>query len=181
MRYKNSLGFTLIEVLVVATITGIISTFLIINFQRTRLNLNETGGILIGELRSAQAKANASVQFYDGGGAGLAIRCGYGIHYEGTTSYSIYVGPNATLNDCSTQNRNLDGSDFKILPIKNITDSRVEFKSSFQDIFFESPGPITYINNSSASASINITIGKIGGTCPQDCKTINVSTSGKIE
>ena len=164
-----------------AAITGVISTFMIINFQRTRLDLNEIGNVLIGEIRSAQTKANASARFNDGGGAGSVIRCGYGIHYEGVTSYSLYVGPNATVQNCSSQNRNLDANDFKILPVKNFADSRVEFKAAFTDMFFESPGPITYLNNSSISASINITIGKKGGTCPQDCKTINVSTSGKIE
>lgn len=178
---KNSLGFTLIEVLVVAAITGVITTFMIINFQRARLDLNETGSVLIEEIRSTQSKANASARFDNGGGAGSVIRCGYGIHYEGVTSYSLYVGPNAAAQNCASQNRNLDANDFKILPVKSIADSRVEFKAVFPDIFFEPPGPITFLNNSSASASVNITIGRKGGICPQDCKTINVSTSGKIE
>ncbi len=178
---KSFLGFTLIEVLVVATITGVISTFMIINFQRTRLNLNETGNVLIEDIRATQAKANSSARFNDGGGAGSVIRCGYGIHYEGITSYSLYIGPNASVQNCASENRNLDANDFKIIPAKNIADSRVEFKVAFPDIFFEPPGPITYLNNSSVSASINITIGKKGGICPQDCKTIDVSTYGKIE
>lgn len=173
-------GFTLIELLVVAAITAVFSTFMIINFQRTRLNLNETVNVLKEEIIATEAKANASVRFDDGGGAGLALRCGYGIHYEGISSYSIYVGPNATVRNCTMENRNLDANDFKILPIKNISDSRVEFKAAFTDIFFEPPSSVTFINNSSVSASINITIIKKGGTCPLDCKSINVSTNGTI-
>lgn len=181
MRYKNSLGFTLIEILVVAAIAGIITTFMLINFQRSRLDLSGSASDFIGQVRAAQERANGSVRFDDGGGAGSAIRCGYGIHYEDNASYSVYAGPNATTTACSNQNRNFDGNDFKILPIRKFYDPRVEFKSVFSDIFFEPPNPTTFINNASASASITITIGKIGGTCPQDCKTINVSTSGTIE
>jgi prepilin-type N-terminal cleavage/methylation domain-containing protein len=174
-------GFTLIEILVVASITGVLTTLMLINFQRTRLDLSLSTNDFIGQVRATQEKANGSVRFNDGGGAGLAIRCGYGLHYESNTSYSVYAGPNASIIDCTTENRNLGGNDFKILPIKILYDPKVEFKTPFNDIFFEPPNPTTFINNSSASASIIITIGKVGGTCPQDCKTINVSTSGTIE
>ena len=171
-------GFTLIEVVVVATITAIISTFMLLSFQRTRLDLNESSTTIVADLRSAQSKALASTK-YDSG-SGSKIRCGYGIHYINTTSYSVYVGPDASSGDCKTQNRNLDGADATITT-KVFGNEKVEFKASFNDIFWEPPHPYTYINNSSSSASITITIGRKGGVCPGDCKTINVSTSGKIE
>jgi len=176
--FKNSLGFTLIELLVVASITGVISTFMLINFQRSRVDLNESSGVLMADLRSAQSKALASAKLDSGSGS--KIRCGYGIHYINPTSYSIYTGPDASSINCKSLNRNLDGADSTAI-VKTFGNSLVEFKSTFNDIFWEPPHPYTYINNSSASASIDITIGKKGGTCPQDCKTINVSTSGKIE
>ena len=69
---KKSLGFTLIEVLVVAAITGIISTFMILNFQRSRIDLNESGGVLMADLRAAQSKALASTKYNSG--SGLKIR-----------------------------------------------------------------------------------------------------------
>ncbi len=171
-------GFTLIEVLVVAAITGIISTFMLLSFQRTRLDLNASDGVILGDLRSVQSKALASTK-YDSG-SGSKIRCGYGVHYVGPTSYSIYAGPDASSSNCKSLNRNLDGTDTTVT-VKNFIDEKVEFKAVFSDIFWEPPHPYTYINNSSASASITITIGKKGGVCPGDCKTINVSTSGKIE
>ena len=175
---NKSLGFTLIEVLVVAAITGIISTFMLLNFQRSRIDLNESGGVLMADLRAAQSKALASTK-YDSG-SGSKIRCGYGVHYINPTSYSIYTGPDASSNTCSSLNRNLDGADTTVAT-KVFGNEKVEFKAVFSDIFWEPPNPDTYINNSSAPASINITIGKKGGICPADCKTINVSTSGKIE
>ncbi len=175
---NKSLGFTLIELLVVASITGIITTLMITTFQRSRVDLNESVSVFTADLRAAQSKALASTK-YDSG-SGLKIRCGYGIHYISLNSYSIYTGPDASLTNCKSLNRNLDGGD-AIVAAKIFGDSKVEFKTTFNDIFWEPPHPYTYLNNSSASASITITIGKKGGTCPQDCKTINVSTSGKIE
>ncbi len=171
-------GFTLIEVLVVAAITGIISTLMLLSFQRTRVDLNESGSVFVADLRAAQSKALASTK-YDSG-SGSKIRCGYGVHYVDSTSYSVYAGPDASSADCSSFNRNLDGGDATVTT-KVFGNEKVEFKATFNDIFWEPPYPYTYINNSSASASITVTIGKKGGTCPQDCKTINVSTSGKIE
>lgn len=171
-------GFSLIEVLVVAAITGIVSTFMLLNFQRTRLDLNESSGVVIADLRATQNKALASTKYNSGSGS--KIRCGYGVHYVDLTSYSIYTGPDASSNNCPSLNRNLDGADTTVIT-KNFGNEKVEFKAVFSDIFWEPPHLYTYINNSSVSASINITIGKKGGVCPQDCKTINVSTSGKIE
>src|SRR3989344_7472339 len=160
---KNSLGFTLIEVAVVAAITIFISTFMLLTFQRTRLDLNQSSSVFIADLRSVQAKALSSAK-YDSG-SGLKIRCGYGIHYVSVTSYSIYTGPNASTNTCSSLNRNLGGADTTIAT-KTFGDAKIEFKAVFNDIFWEPPHPYTFINNSSVSASINITIGKKGGICP---------------
>ncbi len=171
-------GFTLVEVLVVAAITAVISTFMLLSFERTRIDLNQSSSVVIADLRVAQSKALASTK-YDSG-SGPKIRCGYGVHYVDLTSYSIYTGPDASSNNCPSFNRNLDGTDTTIRT-KNFGDSKIEFKNIFSDIFWEPPYPYTYINNSSVSASIIITIGKKGGTCPEDCQTINVSTSGKIE
>ena len=172
-------GFTLVEVTVVAAITGIISTFMIINFQRNRVDLRLSYDEFVSNIRSTQNRAAASTRFDSGNG--LKIRCGYGIRYINGTSYGIYAGPDSSSTDCSSLNRNYDGAD-SLVSTKVFTDAKVEFKSSFNDIFFEPPDPKTYLNNnSSAGLSQTITIGKIVGTCPADCKTINVYTSGKIQ
>ena len=173
-------GFTLVEVAVVATITGVITTFMLLNFQRSRIDLTLTANEVVGSLRSAQSRALANAR-YDTG-TGLKIKCGYGIRYIGPGSYATYVGPDADSVDCSTLNRNYDAAD-SIITTRFFTDYRIEFKSAFSDIFFEPPDPKTYLNNNSALGipPQAITIGKIGGICPGDCKTINVYTSGRIE
>ncbi|MEX2090987.1 MAG: type II secretion system protein [Candidatus Paceibacterota bacterium] len=175
-----SKGFTLVEVAVVATITGIIATFMIVNFQRSRVDLTLTTNEFIGVLRVAQTKAQSSARHDTG--SGLKIRCGYGVRYINATSYTTYVGPDASSVVCSTLNKNFDAADF-VITTKVFTDAKIEFKSSFNDIFFEPPDPKTYLNNDSTLTlpPQAITIGKIGGTCPADCKTINVYTSGRIE
>ena len=178
MNNVSNKGFSLVELLVVAAITGIISTLMLTSFQRTRLDLNESSSVFMADLRSVQSKAIASTKFDSG--SGLKIRCGYGIHYINLTSYSIYTGPDAGSSNCKSLNRNLDVADTTV-KVKGFGNDKVEFKGAFSDIFWEPPHPYTYLNNSSVSASINITIGKKGGVCPGDCKIINVSTSGKIE
>ena len=175
-KFSPGAGFTLIELAVVAGITGFIASFVIINFSRGRLDLNETTNILVSDIRAAQTEAVSSVKY------GGAIRCGYGIRYISLTSYAIYAGPDAAPpTSCAAQNRNFGAEDTDV-STKNFIDSRAEFKNSFNDVFFEPPDPKTYLNNNSAlGLSQIITIGKKGGTCPQACKTITIHTSGKID
>jgi len=184
MQVKNNssskTGFTLIEILVVASITAFITVFMLINFQKNRIDLTLSANEFIGKIRSAQNRALASTR-YDSG-TGLKIRCGYGIHYINNNSYALYTSPDSGSVNCSALNKNYDSAD-SIIQTSVFTDIRIEFKSTFNDIFFEPPDPKTYINNNSSLGlpPQAITIGKIGGTCPNDCKTINVYTSGKIQ
>ena len=181
-------GFTLIEVLIVAAITGFIASFFLINFSRTRINFTEEANTFRSKFRIAQTKAVSSARFNN------SIRCGYGIRYINNQSYAIYVGENASILDCAIQNKDYNptggpNNDSYIETVKFI-DSRVEFKTVFRSIYFEAPDPKTFVIdsggvihnvNAEPGYSLNVTIGKIGGACPQNCKTINISTSGKIE
>lgn len=168
-------GFTLIEILVVAGITGFIASAIIINFSRTRLDLNETASIFVSDTRIAQSQAASSTKY------GGAIRCGYGIRYIDSTSYAVYAGPDTASADCAAQNKNFGAEDTAI-SVKSFLDTRVEFKNSFYDIFFEPPDPKTYINNNATlGISQTITLGKKNAVCPSDCKTITIFTSGKID
>lgn len=179
-------GFTLIELLIVAGITGFITTFLLLNFSRTRVNLTEELNVFTSKVRVAQTKAVTSARFNN------AIRCGYGVRRISNQSYAIYTGESASAFDCSTQNKDYDpisgnpNTDTDIEMV-NFADTRIEFKTSFRSIYFEPPDPKTFIIDSGGTVhnepnySLSITVGKIGSTCPQDCRTINISTSGKIE
>ena len=179
-------GFTLVEITIVAAITGIITTFLILNFSRVRINFAEEASTLSSKLRIAQTKAISSSKFNN------SIRCGYGVRYINNRSYAIYVGESATAFDCSTQNKDYNpvggnpdnDADIEVVSFSN---SNLELKTVFRAVYFEPPDPKTFIIDSSGTVhnepnyNLDINIGKIGGTCPQDCKILNVSTSGKIE
>jgi len=182
---KANKGFTLIEVVIVAGITGFITVSLLVTFSRTRINFTEEVNLFISKIRIAQTKTVSSVSFNG------SIRCGYGVRYINNQSYAIYVGENASVLDCATQNKDYNPTgnpdNDADIEIVNFADTRIELKTIFKAVYFEPPDPKTFIIDSGGTVhnepnySLDITIGKIGGTCPQDCKTINISTSGKIE
>lgn len=183
---RSKRGFTLIEVLVVTAIIGLMSSFLISNFSKTRLDLFETTSMVTGDIRAVQAKAAASSKYKN------QIRCGYGIHYVSPTSYILFAGPaTGPTVDCTTKDKIYDATDpteYITVDTKNLFDSRVEIKNigpdnGFKDIFFEPPNPKSYINGfSGLTLSQAIVIGKKNVACSAtDCKTICVYNSGKIE
>ena len=173
---KGQNGFTLVEVIVYASLVGILSGTLLFNFRESQPNmsvLDRAANGVISELRRAQIMAISGLNFQ------ASIVCGYGIHYIDPDTYLIYAGGEAV---CGSANRNYQGgSDFNVQMIK-ILESNVEFKSPFNDVFFESPDPKTFINNffSLSSGPLAISIGFDSQSCPVGCKTINVHPSGKI-
>lgn len=170
-------GFTLVEMAVVATIIGIMSTAIIISFARNRIDIDQSANLIMSALRNAQTKAVAS-SVYKGFNP-----CGYGFHYVSPTSFAIYVGPNAASTTCPTINKNYQPNEDSILQTQNFIDSRVEFKAVFNDIYFQPPDPKTYLNNDATlnQAPIGILIGITGTACPTNCRTIYVYPSGQIE
>lgn len=174
---NNQAGFSLVEMAVVATIIGILSTSIITSFSRNRIDIDQNSNLLMSTLRDAQTRAIAS-RVYSGYNP-----CGYGIHYISSTQIAIYVGPDANTTDCSSINKNYSAGEDTLILYQSFGDSRIHIKSSFDDIFFQPPDPKTYINNDSSlnQAPASIQVGVIGTACPQDCKTIYIYPSGKIE
>lgn len=169
-------GFTLIEVLVVAAITVIITGFLISNFSRARVDLNQITLTTQDAIREAQAQA-LSGSLLSG-----TYRCGYGIHFN-ATDYLIYAGPDSSTVDCATQDRNYNGGSDTVVRQVLLGNNVLEFILPIADIFFEPPNPTTYIGGSSASGLVStITIHRKGSVCPgPDCRTITVTSGGRIQ
>lgn len=174
---RSEAGFTLVEILVVISIIALTSVFLAINLSRARSDVSQTTNIFMSHVKNTQARAAASSKYEN------LIRCGYGIRYVDSNSYAIYVGPSAQApNDCTTYNRNFGSGDADI-DVITFSNNKIEFKSSFNDIFFEPPDPTTFINNSDSlnQAAEDIIFGVVGESCPGNCKTLYVYPSGKIE
>jgi prepilin-type N-terminal cleavage/methylation domain-containing protein len=169
-------GFTLVEVLVVSSITVMITGFLVVNFSRSRTDLNQAATVLTDAVREAQS-LTLSGSLVQG-----TYRCGYGIHFV-DGGYLIYAGPNADDFDCSVQNRDYDAGSDAIIRQALLPNPALEIAPLPPDIFFEPPNPTTYIGGSTAPGlNTNINIRRKGAVCPgADCRTINVTTSGRIQ
>ena len=183
MNTKNqNKGFTLVEMLVIVAIMSFLSSTLILNFRasnRSQVALQRAASEIVSEIRRAQT-LTVTTSTIQGG-----IPCGYGIHYESSTNSSfIYTYFNSKGGgDCSlVSSRNYLSGDLKIADIK-FTNSNIELKNSFSDVFFEPPDPITFINNDPdlLLPPEDIEIGFKNGTCPTDCRTIQIFTSGRID
>ncbi|HUO75709.1 MAG TPA: type II secretion system protein [Candidatus Paceibacterota bacterium] len=170
-------GFTLIEVLVVAAITVMLTGFLIQSFSRSRTDLNQSASALMDAIREAQSSA-LSGELVRG-----TYRCGYGIHFD-AGSYEIFAGPDASQPgvDCSA-GRVYPGTGTTVISSTILSNNTLEIVQPVPDIFFEPPDPTTYIDGSNApGTSATVSIRVKGAQCPgTDCRSINVTTSGLIQ
>lgn len=167
-------GFTLIEVMIVATITVLITGFLVVNFSRSRVDLNQVTVVVADAIREAQSLA-LSGSLIRG-----TYRCGYGIHFT-SDGYLIYAGPDSGVVDCSVQNRDYNTGDVDVRQ-GFLPSNALEIVPS-PDIFFEPPNPTTYIGGSSdPSITATVTIRRKGAQCPgADCRRIVVTTAGQVQ
>ncbi len=187
MIRRRESGFTLIEMLIVISITALLSGFLISNFSHSQTGVSQTAAVVQAELRDTQTRAISGVKYQS------KHRCGYGINQLDERSFRVYTTADASggLNpDCLVQNRNFEGSD-EVVKTVGISDPKIEIKDlgqlyMFKDMFFEPPLGRTYINNdnSASATSGRITVAAQSVNCavdPGSCKSICVYSSGHIE
>lgn len=156
-------GFTLIEILVTASLIVFTTTLILRNFIASRLNLDRVANILASDIRLAQQLSLSSSQFQGTNDSVPRNRCGYGITNKPNDSsdpnndrkYQIYAGPSTVDSSGNPVNCNSpqyqQSQDFPFYK-SVILDSRIEFENSprFKDIFFMPPGPTTYIGSNSS-------------------------------
>lgn len=169
-------GFTLVEVLVVASITVFITGFLVTNFSRTRVDLNQTSILVLDAIREAQNLALSGSLTHG------AYRCGYGVRFE-ARSVRVYAGPDASTVSCGGENRDYEGGIDETLRQVVLPSSTLEIVQPTEDIFFEPPNPTTYIGNSNAIGKTEtIVLKRVSATCPSgDCRSILITTAGRIQ
>lgn len=169
-----SKGFTLIEVLVVMGITVLMTSLLVANFSRTRMDLNQATITVKDAIRTAQSMA------LSGSSWNQTSRCGYGIHFS-ASQYIVYAGPVSDGTACASGNYryNMNGG---IVSQGLISNSVLEISTTVTDIFFEPPNPKTYFDGNAAKAEVTILVRRKSSACPSaDCRQINVTTSGQIQ
>ena len=180
-RTRTISGFTLLEVVVVAGITVVITSFLIANFSRSRLDLNQVALTITDAIREAQSQA------LSGSLVRGTHRCGYGIHFM-SDSYLIYAGPDTTTVDCASDDRNYNEKEDTVIRTALLENNSLELVLPIPDIFFEPPDPTTYIGGESGPKMLARIVvqkkGKQGGRerCPNpDCRLITVTGGGSIQ
>ena len=176
---RREAGFTLIELMVTAGITVVITGLLVANFSRTRVDLNRATISVTDGIREAQSLAltGAAVR-------GMS-RCGYGVHFT-ASGFIVYAGPESSAVDCATQDRNYDPTD-TIIRSASLANAGLEIVLPADDIFFEPPDPTTYLNGtSSPTGSAVIYVRRLNAGCSglrsvPDCRVIVVSGTGRIQ
>lgn len=191
-RKPSSLGFSLLEMLMVISIVGVFSSLFIINFRSSSTNTtarHQVSSIIVSNIRNIQSMALSGTQFNG------QIVCGYGIHYLSQTNYLIYTRQPDGAGNC-TGNVNYSNNS----PTLNVNQYTIGNSSmiirwspnnsnpnvSKDDIFFQPPDPKVFIdnkdlsNNSSYVATIDVVLN--GQNCPStNCTTITIYKSGKID
>ena len=178
---RSDNGFTLVEVLVVTAIIATLSVALFFNFgttARNRTARSQVASVIVSDIRRAQSMALAGTRFSGN------IFCGYGIHYVDHISYILYAGANEGLPQCQSANHNYQAGIDLVVQTQKLINQNMEFRSSFSDIFFESPDPKTYINNSASltdpQTAISIQLLNQQNCSGQSCAKIEVYTSGQV-
>lgn len=182
-------GFSLIEMLVVMSITALMTGFLIAQFSHSQTGVTQVAAVIESELRDAQTRAISGVKYQS------KHRCGYGATQFDEHSLYIYTSPDASdtaQQDCSLQDKNYEAKvGDETVRMVSISDPKIEIKDLgqkyiFKDIFFEPPLGRTYIDNDGSASAVagRITIGAQSVACtsnPGSCKSICIYPSGNIQ
>ena len=170
-KKNNFNGFTLIETLVTVAIVSILSIVMLANYQgsQKQQSVQRAAHQLAGDIRLAQNMAMASTE-QEG-----VIPDGYGIYINRgshSDSYILFADKNGN------QIRNGMG-DEDVETINLPSGVEINSPNGVNNIFFEPPDPITYINRDSSAGKQTIITLIFPGT--SYTKTITVKTSGQIE
>ena len=169
---KKQSGFTLVEVLVVISITVLLSAVLIVYNRsgESQIVLLKEQAKIIGILLRAK---NLALQIYSPDGGGVV--CGYGVHFDVAKNEFLIFKDSADL--CSSSDNKYSGpnEDFE----KHKIDSRLKFLSlELADLLFIPPDPVVAIDGDiNKKGSFEIVIGSVDGAGE---KKIKVNNFGQI-
>jgi prepilin-type N-terminal cleavage/methylation domain-containing protein len=178
-QLKTIKGFSIIELMVVISIIGIMSSLMFANYRQ-----GERDTVLI---YAAQQTAQDIRQAQNLSLAGPKDTYGYGIYFNINNPTQYFIYGDEGIKNGNHQYEGEGGNDTKVSPYpiflsKNIKINNIKINgvdSNSADIFFAPPDPVTYINGVSSIGTAEI---KICFTIiTTNCKTIIVTTAGRIE
>ncbi|MBI5912826.1 prepilin-type N-terminal cleavage/methylation domain-containing protein [Candidatus Azambacteria bacterium] len=156
-------GFTLIEVLVAVAVIAVVSALVFANVGSKQKNISRSTQKLALDIRQAQ---NLSLAPSD------SPICIYGVRIIDATQYFHYSKPS-----CADYNgyQYGDGVGAVSTPSSSL-ESGVTFASFGQDIAFEAPEPITYLNGATGTAPMVIMLQSSTGA-----KSVSINRFGRVE
>lgn len=165
-------GFTMIELLVVISIIGVISSFVVGGYKdsQEKYALSQATQRLVSSIRRAQSMAMGGTGIY-------RTYYGYGVRFDPSFSPSSYFIYASKDNDQKYSSG--DTIIERVQLPKRIEISVVSTGGVPLEIFFQPPDPITFINrDATAGQSGTVDLQIEGKTLAQ---RISVSTSGLIQ
>lgn len=210
-KFKISDGFTLIEVLVTASLVVYTTIAVIRNFSNSRVNYERIANVMASDIRLAQQMTLSAHKYQGPNDPAPRNRCGYGITPDPASvapqqTYIVYAGlatikaDGVTPNSCSGARQYQASQDTPAYKTV-VLDSRVDFRDNsgqgqiFKDIYFEPPGPSVYFQNTSQTidqcqhivikkVGVDLQGGPQGSSCQKGspyCIYIDVYGSGRVE
>ncbi|MBI1755188.1 prepilin-type N-terminal cleavage/methylation domain-containing protein [Candidatus Azambacteria bacterium] len=156
-------GFTLIELLISVAIIAVISSVIFANVGSRKTDLARAARALILDVRYAQNLSLAP--------SAIPI-CIYGLRVQSATQYFLYQRP-----DCSDgQYRYVAGFSVQVGNTITLEDGILISSGAGQDVAFEAPEPITYVNGLQ-NQSLVITLTSSDG----QTKNVSINRFGRVE
>lgn len=154
-------GFTLIELLVAVAVLGVVSSFVFASVGKKQQDATRAAQKLALDIRTMQNRSLAPTD--------ISV-CVYGVKVQSATSYDLYYDP------ACAGGKQYDAGTSVI--ISSVTLENGVTVSNFfgQDVAFEAPEPVTYLNGATGASPMTITLTGQGGT-----KNIVINRFGRVD
>lgn len=149
--------------MVAVAVLGIVSSFVFASVGRGKQDATRSAQALALDIRTAQNKSLAPTD---------SPVCVYGIKVQSAISYDLYYDPDPL---CSG-GRQYTGGISVVLSTVTLENGVTISNFSGQDIAFEAPEPITYLNGAMGATPMTITLTGSGGS-----KQVTINRFGRID
>lgn len=158
---KNRNGFTLIELLIAVAVLGVVSSFVFASVGKKQQDATRAAQKLVLDIRAAQNKSLAPTD---------SPVCVYGVKIQSATAYDMYYDP-----ACTGGKQYNAGTSIIVSSV--VLQDGVTVSNFFgQDIAFEAPEPITYLDGVTGATPMTIVLTGQSGN-----KNIVINRFGRIE